>query len=276
VLAEKQRLRSLRGAFDRADGVEYGESRRLPRPVRQRRRIERENVGSASGLLSLVKALTALLPNRSLLDQPGDDRRQREQPGLLGGQLSRQVTDDVTEHVETGDVHRAEGRALGSAERRPRDRVDVFDRELAGFERGENPDYSVQPDPISDEIRRVFSDDDAFAEVQVGEAGHPGDDVPVRVGRWYDFEEREVPRRVKEVRPQPMPPEFLAAAVRDGMNRNTGRVRRHDRAWVTNRFDFLEERTLDVKLFDDGFEDPVDRPERADVAVQPAGGDACS
>jgi hypothetical protein len=44
VAAEKQRLRPLRHIFDRSCGVDRRKTRRLPWPVRERRRIQRENL----------------------------------------------------------------------------------------------------------------------------------------------------------------------------------------------------------------------------------------
>src|SRR5262249_40545087 len=61
VAAEKQGLRSLGDVLDRACRVERGEARRLTGAVRQAGGIERENLGAARTLLSLVEPLAALL-----------------------------------------------------------------------------------------------------------------------------------------------------------------------------------------------------------------------
>ena len=70
----------------------------------------------------------------------------------------------MAEHIEAGDVHRAERGALWSSERRAGDGVDVLDCQRAGFERPQHRDDTVQADAVGDEIRRVLRDHDALAE----------------------------------------------------------------------------------------------------------------
>ena len=83
----------------------------------------------------------------------------------------------------------------------------------------------------------------------------------------------QVARRVEEVRAQPVPAELGAAALGDRRDRNARRVRRDDGAGPADGFDALEQRALDVELFDDGLEDPVHAVQTGEVGVEPAGGD---
>ena len=61
---------------------------------------------------------------------------------------------------------------------------------------------------------------DAFAEAQIGEAGHPRNDRRIGLRRWDDLEEVQIPRRIKEVRAEPVPAKVVAPAFREHGNRN--------------------------------------------------------
>ena len=84
--------------------------------------MERAGVDAAcvSDPLS-IGYLTGFFANPPFFNERLDERRQREPLRLFGRQLREQIAGHVTEHVEAGDVHRAECSALGTSERRPRD-----------------------------------------------------------------------------------------------------------------------------------------------------------
>ena len=59
----------------------------------------------------------------------------------------------------------------GPAERRAGDRVDLLDGVAAARDRFERADDAVERDVVADEVRRVLRDDDALAEMVIGEVG---------------------------------------------------------------------------------------------------------
>src|SRR4051812_36690065 len=67
----------------------------------------------------------------------------------------------------------------------------------------------------------------------------------------------QVARWVEEMRAEPMTTEVLAAPFGQRRDRNARRVRADDRCGTPRSIDLLEQRALDVELFDDGFDDPV-------------------
>ena len=85
------------------------------------------------------------------------------------GKSLGEVAHHVRQDVDAGDVHRAKRGAARPAERRSGDRVDLFDRVAAARDRFERADDAVECDVVADEVRRVFRDDDALAEMMVGE-----------------------------------------------------------------------------------------------------------
>ena len=124
-------IRSPASSIDRAASSD-GRRARLLRPIRQRRRIERQDLGSAPALLALVESLARFLADPAALDRAHVRHEAR------GSSTAVRFLRDVREHVDAGDVHRAERGALRPAERRAGDRVDLLDRVSAGLERAQH------------------------------------------------------------------------------------------------------------------------------------------
>src|SRR6185295_13903329 len=74
VLPEKQRLDPLSDIVDRARGVERGQLRRLLRTIRERRRIERQDLRSRLRFLPPVESLPGLFADPPALDERRDER----------------------------------------------------------------------------------------------------------------------------------------------------------------------------------------------------------
>ncbi len=138
----------------------------------------------------------------------------------MGGSDSLEVCGDVADDVEPCDIHRPERGALGAAERRASDGVNFLDGVLARFERLQHVHDGEEPDVIGDEIRPVLCDHDPFAETDIREAGHALDDRRIRLRRRNDLDEMQIPRRVEEVRAEPVAAEALAPAFGERSNGN--------------------------------------------------------
>ena len=148
----------------------------------QRRRIEGQDLARRGLLVEPLPGLRAD-PARAATSSL-DERRQRElrRSSAIVKPLG-QIPRDVGEHVDAGDVHRAERRALRPADRRTGDRVDLFDGVLARLERAQDLHDAEQADVIGDEVRRVLRDDDALAEAMIGEMRSPRRRRPGRCRR---------------------------------------------------------------------------------------------
>ena len=130
-----------------------------------------------------------------------------------------------------------------------------------GLERAKDLRHAVEADVVGDEVRPVLRDDDALAETVIREVRHALDDRRIGLRRRDDLEEPQIPRRVEEVRAEPVPPEVVAPAFRQRRDRDARRVRRDDRPRTPDGVDALEQRPLDVELLDDRFDNPVDARE---------------
>ena len=97
---------------------------------------------------------------------------------------------------------------------------------------------------VADEVRRVLGDDDALAEMMIGEVGDRGDDGGIGLRRRNQLEQPQVARRVEEVRAQPVAAELVAAALRQRADRNARGVGADDRAGPARGLNPGEQRCL--------------------------------
>ena len=99
------------------------------------------------------------------------------------------------------------------------------------------------------------------------------DDRRVGVSRRNELEQVEIPRRVEEMRAEPVPLEFRAAALGKRGDRNARRVRADDGTWTPDLFHRFEQRALDVDLLHHRFDDPVGVGQTGQLRVEGAGRD---
>src|SRR4029077_4577929 len=128
-------------------------------------------------------------------------------------------------------------------------------------------------DAVADEVGRVFGDDDAFTETDVAEVGDGVHGGAIRFGGGNDLEQAHVARRVKEVRAEPRPAEVVGESFRNFSDGEAAGICGYDGAGLSDGFNFSEQRALNVEIFDDGFDDPVDICEFLDVIFEVADGD---
>ena len=177
------------------------------------------------------------------------------------------------QHVDAGDIHRAKRRAAGPAERRTRDGIHFFDGVLAARNRIERPGHAIERDVIADEVRRVLGDDDALAEMMVGEIPNGLDDCRLGLRRRDQLEQAQVARRVEEMRAEPVTPEIFTTAFRKQCDGYARGVRADNRPWSSRLVHSREELLLDVETLDDCFHDPVDGCQSRKAIVESGGCD---
>ena len=236
-------------------GVDGGRRARLPRPVGHRVGVEREDLVASL----LVEPLPRFGANPAALDQRVDQRRCGERrPRPRPVEPLRQVRDHVRQHVDAGDIHRPEGRALRPADRRPGHGVDLFDGVVPAPGAAKVRLDAEQAEMVGDEIGRVPGDDDALAEAAIGATGDAVDDRRQGIGGRDDLEQVEVARRIEEVRAEPALPERARSVLPRWRRAECPDVLEltiaSAAATVLERG---EQRLLDVEPLDDRFDDPV-------------------
>ena len=177
----------------------------------------------------------------------------------------------MRQHVYAGDIHRAKRRAPGAADRGSRDGVDLFDRVLAAGQRAKRQDHTMEPEVIGDEVRRVFRNDDAFAQPVIRELPDGLDDRRIRVRCRNQLEQMQIAGRVEEVRAEPRSAKLGRPAFRKGGNRDSRCVGADDRVRSPVLLDASEERALDVETLHDRFDHPVRAGDRGEILVEAPG-----
>ena len=186
----------------------------------------------------------------------------------------REVVRHVNEDVEAGDVDSPECRALRPSDCRAGHRVDLFDRIVSGRKRFENPHKAVHGHVVGDEPRRISGNDGVFSQTAIREITNGFEYCRVGFRRRNEFEQREVSRRVEEMRAEPVTPEIAATALRQSCDGQSRRVGADDRTRPAHGVDALQQRAFRVWLFDDRFDDPVRLCDALQILVEAARLDA--
>ena len=183
------------------------------------------------------------------------------------------VADDVAEDVQSHQINGAESCGFRPADGLSGERVDVFDAEVHLLHEAHHVQHRKGADTVGDEVGSVFGKDDAFAEAHVAEVR---DEIDQRgVGLWggNEFEQAHVARRIEEVGAEPGAAEIVGEAFGNFADGQAAGVGGDDGAGLADGFDFAQQGALEVEIFDDGFDDPVDFGELLQIIFEIADGD---
>ena len=92
-------------------------------------------------------------------------------------------------------------------------------------------------------------------------------------GVGNDFQQPHVARRIEEVRAEPAAAEVVGEAFGDLGDGQSAGVGGDDGAGLADGVDLAQQLALEVEVFDDGFDDPVDFGELLEVVFEVADGD---
>ena len=121
----------------------------------------------------------------------------------------------MAKNVEADEVDGAEGGRLGPADGCSGERVDVFDGEIHLLHQAHDVEHGKRPNAITDEVGRVFGEDDALAEAHVAEPGDGVEQCAVAIGGGDEFQKTHVARGVEEMRTKPGAAEIVGKASED-------------------------------------------------------------
>ena len=95
----------------------------------------------------------------------------------------------------------------------------------------------------------------------------------IGVGRGNEFQQPHVARRIEEVRAKPVAAEVVGEAFGDLGDGQAAGVGGDDGSRLADGVDLAQQLALDVEVFDDGFDDPVDLGELLQIVFEVADGD---
>ena len=132
----------------------------------------------------------------------------------------------------------------------------------------------INTDAVADEVRRVFRDDDALAEMHTPEMDHTSHEFGVGVRRGDHLEQLEIAGRIEEVRPHEATAERFRASLGDLVDGQPARVRRDDGVLAGGLLDAGHHLPLDVHSLEDGLDNPIGLSDPVEVVLEVAELDA--
>ncbi len=170
---------------------------------------------------------------------------------------------DGLEHSGFGPTHgrTEEGVHLGDGQ-------PLFQHQLHGAH------DAVHPDAVADEIGRVFSPHDSFAQPALPEIGHELEHLGRCLFAGNQFQQFHVAHRVEKVRSQKMVFEIVAQPFAQLLERQSRSVGRNDGPGLAHALDPFEQRLFDRHIFHDHLDNPVAAPQQVEVVFQIADADA--
>ena len=231
--------------------------------------VERETLLAFGALLLLVEASLGLVAQPLAIQHLEEERRQLQVAALVldvGGGIANNMAEDI----ESDQIAEAEGRHLGPADGGAGERVHFFDAEVHLLHDAHDVQHGKGADAVGDEVGRVFGVHHALAEMQIAEVrdGLHGRGIGVRRGN--DFQQPHVARRVEEMRSKPAAAEVLGETFGDLADGQAAGIGGDDRSRLADLLDLAEQFALEVEIFDDRLDDPVNFGELLEVVFEVA------
>ena len=110
----------------------------------------------------------------------------------------REISDDVGQDIETDHVGEAEAAGTGPTQDAASQYIHVFYREALLLHQCYGLEHDVDADAVGDEVGRVMSVDDGFAEAAVGEIGDGRYGGRIGVGGGNDLKQPHVSGGLKK------------------------------------------------------------------------------
>ena len=163
----------------------------------------------------------------------------------------------MPQNVQPDQINSAESRRLGPADRLSSERVHIFNAEIQFLHQSHDVQYGKRTDAISDEVRCVLGEDNAFAQLHIGEVHNRVQRSTVSFRRRDNFQQPHIARRIEKMRAKPRPPEIVREPFGNLPHRQPASVGGDDRARPSHGFHLLEQPALDLEILNYGFDDPV-------------------
>ena len=183
-----QRAQPFARVLNRFPHFKRTEFRLLPGAVLHGLHIECKNLFLAVAANFLVKALTRLVTQPPALHHFFDHRGHFVPfARFIIGRGLINVLYHVNEHVESHKVRRSKGRRFWPSDRRAGARIHFFHRHPQRFHQPQCTQHGIRSDAIGDEIRRIFSQHQAFAEPPIAEFAKRLDNLTRSLRSRNDF-----------------------------------------------------------------------------------------
>src|SRR5260370_31154265 len=128
----------------------------------------------------------------------------------------------------------------------------------------------MHADSVSDEVRRVLAENNAFAERVFPERAHAIEHLRGRVGPGHELEELHVANGVEKVHDEKAPSKHLRPPGHQLADAQAARVRGHYAAVCSEAFELLVKGSLRLDLLDDGLDHQIPITQQLEVVLHSA------
>jgi len=229
------------------------------------------------GVLALlfVEALLRFVAQPLVLEHLVDEGRESNIGALVFDLLCLrgEVLRHMRHHVDANHVAQPKGSCLRPADRSAGQRVDLFDRETLLLHEADRIAHREGADAVRDEVWRVVSMDDRLAQAQVAEVFDRCHIGGIGIRCRDDLEQPHVARRVEEVRAEPVASQLHGHAFDDLVDGQAAGVAGDDGVGAAMLLHLVEQRSLDLHVLGDHFDDPVAAGDQGEIVVEVADGD---
>ncbi len=277
VFGERQLRHALADVFRPSRSLQAGEGGLLWRPVLEGLQIERPELTPGFGLDLLVEADVGLVAQPAALDHRADQGAGPLVDQYVPVRIIRdrrvQVLRNVRQHVQPHQVVEPEGCRLRPADRRSGQGVDLLDRVPLGDGAVDADRPGDREDAVGDEVGRVLAQHHALPQPVFAETAQTIDHRRGGVGSGNHLQKLQIARRIEEVGPQKVFPEFRRAALGDGRHRDPAGVGADDCPGPADLLDPLHQSAFDVEAFDHGLDHPLGFADLREIVFQVADAD---
>ncbi len=179
----------------------------------------------------------------------------------------------MPEDVESDEIAKTKRPCLRPAHCGSGQGIDFLDAQVHLLHNAHDVQHGEGADAIGDEVGRVLGVHHTFTQVQIAEVSDGLHQRGIGIGSGNQFQQAHVARRIEEVRTEPAAAEVVRETFGDLGHRQAAGVGGDDRSGLAHGIDALQQLALDVEVFDDDFDDPVDLGQLGEVVFEVADGD---
>ncbi len=204
--------------------------RRLPRrPILHRREVQHQpRFLPIRAAFLLVEPLLRLIPQPLALHHLRNNRRQRHIRPLIAN-VRRKIPRHIPQHIDPHHVRQPKRSRLRPTHHRARQQIDLLDAQPLRLHDPQRVQHEERPNAVRDKVRHILRRHHGLAQLLIRKLRNRRDGARIRLRRRNHLEQPHVPRRIKEVRPKPPPPQILRQHLRNLRHRQPAGIRRQDR-----------------------------------------------
>ena len=221
------------------------------------------------GQFCFVKPTLGFVAQHFFIDHCGDKFRQDKCVALLVAQAQViGVFGHMNHSVNANQIRGFEYGGFGTAQGRSKQGIHFGDGHFVLAHELDAGTNALNTDSVAHKVRGILGPDNTLAQVSFAKPGNKIHDVGFGLSAGNEFEQVHVADRVKEMGTHEVCFELLGKALAHIFKGNPGRVAGNNGAFFSDVGNFFEQRSFDVQIFHDHFNNPVAFRQFFNVIIQ--------